>query len=482
MARWLGSVGLGADCRGTHRFAAMAARKALAQRQAVRDSARMDPGEPRETTKLAFPDAVRVAVELHRQRRLDEAEGIYRRLLEIAPNDVDLRHYLGVLLAQRGDLVGAEASIRLAIERAPDYVAAHNNLGNILCQQKRFAEAEAQYRRVLALLPGDAAAHNNLGAVLRGRGDLDGAIDAFRSALLHDPEHAEAHQNLGNAYRVSGREDEAVRHYRKALARREDRVGLYLALGRTLFRTGHLAEAAAVYRQWLQREPDNPIAAHMLAACSGQAMPGRASDAFVKATFDAFAEDFDDVLGGLQYRAPGLVVDAARLALPAHGGALDVLDAGCGTGWCGPLVRPLARSLVGVDLSPAMLTRAKERGVYDRLEEAELVAFLAAHRAQFDLILAADVFVYFGALEPLLAAIARAMRPGGRAVFTTERAAAAPAGFSLLPHGRYSHAVAYVEQCSESAGLRCERVLAVDLRLEGGEPVAGSLFVLRHLT
>jgi predicted TPR repeat methyltransferase len=158
-------------------------------------------------------------------------------------------------------------------------------------------------------------------------------------------------------------------------------------------------------------------------------------------------------------------------------GGLDILDAGCGTGLCGPLLRPLAARLIGVDLSPAMLTRARERAVYDELVQAELTTWLRQHAGAFDVIAAADVLVYFGDLRAWMAAAAASLHPGGRLVFTTERSEAEPRGFRLHPHGRYSHTQDYVEQTLLAAGLLpllCERV---QLRLEGGEPVAGTLVV-----
>lgn len=435
------------------------------------------PTEPeRRQVQVSLDEAVQLAVGLHKHGRLDEAEGIYRQLLQARPDHADLRHFLGVLLAQRGDHSGAEASIRRALELAPDYADAHNNLGNVLRQLHRDAEAEVQYRRVLELVPEHADAWNNLGNVLRLRRDLPAAIAAYEHALAIDDAHADASQNLGNAYRSAGRVDEAIAQYRKALALRADRVALYLHLGRTLFRLGRLPEAAAVYQQWLQREPDNAIAAHMLAACAGGKAPARASDAFVKDTFDAFAEDFDEVLEELGYRAPQFVAEA----LDRHLGGrrdLDILDAGCGTGLCGPLLRPLARRLTGVDLSPAMLSRARERRVYDDLVQAELTQWLLQRPAAFDVITAADVLVYFGELRPLLGAAAAALRPGGRLVFTTERSATAGAGYQLHPHGRYSHAPEYLEQTLQQVGLSVLASAPVQLRLEGGEPVAGTLAV-----
>ena len=116
-----------------------------------------------------------------------------------------------------------------------------------------------------------------------------------------------------------------------------------------------------------------------------------------------FAESFDEKLGRLSYHAPQLVAAVLQdSGLPATK-ALDVLDAGCGTGLCGPLVAPYARSLEGVDLSAKMLEKAKGRG-YDRLVKSELVAFLMETPARYDLIVSADTLVYFGALEGVLAA------------------------------------------------------------------------------
>ena len=116
----------------------------------------------------------------------------------------------------------------------------------------------------------------------------------------------------------------------------------------------------AFYRDWLAREPGNPYAQHHLAASLGEP-PERASDAYVEQVFDKFAANFDSHLATLQYRAPELVAEALRASLPAPAAQYDIADLGCGTGLCGPLLRPWARSLVGCDLSAAMLERAAPR-------------------------------------------------------------------------------------------------------------------------
>ena len=102
----------------------------------------------------------------------------------------------------------------------------------------------------------------------------------------------------------------------------------------------------------------------MLAACTGEAAPPRASDNYVRDTFDAFAGSFDQVLDQLGYRAPGLIGELLDRDLPAADASLMIADAGCGTGLCGEFLRPRAKRLVGIDLSPGMLARARARGKY----------------------------------------------------------------------------------------------------------------------
>ena len=156
-----------------------------------------------------------------------------------------------------------------------------------------------------------------------------------------------------------------------------------------------------------------------------------------------------------------------------------MLDAGCGTGLCGPLLRPYARRLVGVDLSAGMLAKAKEQDVYDDLVKAELTAFLGGVSQAFDLIASADTLVYFGALNPVLAAAATALRPGGRFVFTLERVEDEhpPDGFRLHPHGRYSHTGDYLTRAMAEAGLTACSIKSAVLRKEIGQAVSGIVVV-----
>jgi predicted TPR repeat methyltransferase len=157
-----------------------------------------------------------------------------------------------------------------------------------------------------------------------------------------------------------------------------------------------------------------------------------------------------------------------------------VLDAGCGTGLCGPLLAPFARRLVGVDLSAGMLEHARAKNVYDGLHQAELTAFIAGHPQAFDIIVSADTLVYFGALEDTFAVAVQALRPHGILVFTLEEWVTddPAATYCIRPHGRYNHAAGYVERLLAAHALDVH-IDRGELRMESGLPVAG-LIVRAH--
>ena len=419
--------------------------------------------------------AIDKAIALHRAGRLDQAKRLYETVLETHPTHVTALHFLGVLHHQRGQSERGVASIEQAIRLAPDYADAHNNLGNVLKELGRLEPAFRAYCRVVDLVPGHADAWNNLGVLLRGQGLFDESDQAYGRAIAINPAHLAAWQNRGNLLARLHRFDEAVAAYSRVLALRPRHTAAYDALSRTLYRAGKVAEALAVYAEWLQADPGNSVALHMLLACGGGTAPARASNAYVRDTFDAFAGSFDQVLDQLGYRAPTLIAALLERVLPAPDGALVIADAGCGTGLCAPFLRPYAKRLVGIDLSSGMLVRARARAAYDDLVEAELSTWLARQRPVHDLIVSADTLCYFGALEQVLSGAATALRPSGRLVFTVERADDVVSSYQLTSSGRYSHAEPYVRRALAGARLAVVDLAPAVLRQEVGHDVHGLL-------
>lgn len=423
-----------------------------------------------------------------------EAQTLCRRILAIQPRHADALKLLGMLLLRQGQPILAEQTLRQAIHSTLGDAAAYANLGAALTAQRRYEEAVAAFRHAIRLRADDADVHSQLGDALQELKQLPEAVAAWREASALHPTDPELHYRLGATLAELGQAEEAMAALeitREANPDQTAAIRLLVTLlhgqgqiveaghvvGSAVLRWGVTNEALALLQHWLTLVPDDPVAQHFLTAWFSEETPARAADAYVTRLFDQYADQFDEDLQALDYRAPELLSEAITARLGTPNGTLEVLDAGCGTGLCGPLLRPYAQRLIGVDLSSGMIEKAQERGCYDELVVAELTAFLAESAARYDLIASADTLVYFGDLNPVLTEAAAALRSGGWLTFTVEQAVveAAPDGFRLNRSGRYSHTADYVQQILTDAGLMPINLTPVQLRMEHNQPVLGWL-------
>jgi predicted TPR repeat methyltransferase len=319
--------------------------------------------------------------------------------------------------------------------------------------------------------------------------------DRWRDALsrvgIFDPDNWTG-ARLAAALAAGGERLAALSAYRELAADTPDDPALLEAFATLLARLGRDEEERAVRTKRARLTVDGmgltlgeqaPALAFELALAGAGPVPSGMPGGYVAALFDSFAPDFDAMLrGALHYRAPELVFAALSAALERHEGLrterLDICDVGCGTGLLGPLLRPLARRLEGVDLSEKMLEKARVRGCYDELFAAELHLALAVRADRYDVVSAADVFNYLGELAPALSAAAGALRPGGLVVFTVEHSD--EPGYRLGDTGRYRHAAAFVREAAATAGLSELSVGEGVLRSEQAHPVMGLIWVFRR--
>jgi predicted TPR repeat methyltransferase len=257
----------------------------------------------------------------------------------------------------------------------------------------------------------------------------------------------------------------------------------WFALGEARMKLGDGAGAAAAFRQALALDSDDRCGAALQLARLGAADAADAmSPTYVRALFDQYALRFDQALKGLAYAGPARLREAIVSARP--NAMFDhMLDLGCGTGLAGGAFRPLARQLTGVDLSPAMVAQARAKQLYDRLDIGDLLRFLAAeasHGGAYDLVIAADVFVYLFDLGPVAAAVARVLRPDGLFGFTVETHQGE--GVELGAKLRYCHGTEHVRGALAAAGLRLLELSRVATRTEAGDGVPGllALAAARH--
>jgi predicted TPR repeat methyltransferase len=385
----------------------------------------------------------------HAQGDLDGAARLYRRVLAQRPKDGNALNLMGVLARQRGDLPRALDLAAKAVATRPDSPIFLANQGAALAEAGRLAEAAKTLRAALARRPDDPIMLRNLGQVLTTAGDPGAALAPLRRAVALAPALPEPWLALAHALREAGEAAQAAEAARRLLA------------------IPGVAPALAGQARFL------------LAALGADAAPDRAPADYVRDLFDQYAARFDaDLEGRLGYRTPAVLASLIEQAGVPRDGSRRVLDLGCGTGLSGVALKPFAKRMIGLDLAPRMLAEARRRGIYDGLEEADLLEWLPRHRGAFDLVAAVDVLNYLGDLAPALAVIAGALAPGGIAAFSIEAGEGAP--FALGQGMRYRHDPAHVAKLAADAGLAGIARREAVLREEKGTPVKGVLFILRR--
>ena len=403
---------------------------------------------------------------------IDGAIAAYQSALELRPKYAEALHGLATALVAAGRLDEAVVNYGRYVVERPDEVEAIKSLGDLLLTMKRSDEALAVYAAGLERRPGDPELLNNIGVALMAKERFTEAAGALAAAVEAKPDFADAQYNTGVVFERCGRTEDAIAAFEATLQIDPAHAQAHQALGAIYSMYGRLDDARRIYEHWHATTPDHPAAKHMAAALRQGAAPARAEDAYIRGLFAPFALSFDQVLAKLNYRVPELI--AALLARFPEPRALEVADIGCGTGLCAPFLRPLARQLVGVDLSPQMLDKARERGLYDALIEAELTAFLDAHPASFDLVVIADTLVYFGDLAIAFGAAAGALRPGGQFAFNLERDETPTAeGYRLNEFGRFVHGEALLRRRLSDAGFTIRALEVTVLREQARAPVEG---------
>ncbi len=343
--------------------------------------------------------------------------------------------------------------------------------GVVHFEASRLKDAESSFEAALALAPGRPSVLANLGAARVRLGKFADALPVLEQAVAAEPGHADAWGHLGTACAETGRMQEALQAYDRALQINPDLTEGWSRMGGILRELGQLDEAADCFERAIALGADDELHHYYLASVRGGRAPDAPPREYVETLFDTYADEFQGHLtGALRYQAHEVLVK--HLPPPPAGRWRSVLDLGCGTGLCGPLVQPLADRMDGLDVSARMLAQARATGAYSGLVHADLVPWLAQARRQDDLVLAADVFIYVGALEPVFAGVARVLAPGGVFAFSVEELAEG-GELRLMPSLRYAHSEAYVRRLAQAHGLQVHNTVRAPIREDQRRPVPG---------
>lgn len=378
---------------------------------------------------------------------------------------------LGNEHAQAGRLAQAEQAYRQALALAPGRPSILANLGITLWRQDRQAEAVGPLQQTLRAEPDQPEAWLALGLSAEALGQWELAAQALGEGTRRHPQAAAPlWMSLGHCLGRTGQLQAAVAALGQALDLDPTLAEAWSQRGSLLRELGRLAEAAHSFEQALAHGADEALHRFYLASVRGETLEHPPAS-YVQNLFDDYAAEFQShLVHALKYRAHEVLLDPL---CEGDRQFAHMLDLGCGTGLCARRLQGHVARIDGVDLSAQMVAQAQASGLYRRVSQGDLLSALQQQASMpVDLILAADVFIYVGALDEVMAAARACIARGGCFAFSVEQA---PPGHDLRlqENLRYAHSRPYIEQLAQAHGWRIDRLWEAPLREDQGRPVMG---------
>jgi predicted TPR repeat methyltransferase len=301
-----------------------------------------------------------------------------------------------------------------------------------------------------------------LGTTLQRQGKIEEAINSFKESISIKPDLIGAYNALGNVLKETGNSHEALQYYEHAISLDANYTTGLFSLGSLLAEQEKTKEATIYLLRCLELDPpDNFGVRLLLAKLNEKEIPSRASEAHMQKLYAERAGVWDTkVSSNSVYKGHEHVADMLRILLKGH--KVDILDAGCGTGLVGQLVREYAVRLDGVDISEAMIKKAREKDIYNGLYKDDLVSFMQTHALSYDVITCAATLIHFGDLKIIFEAAFRALKENGLFIATLFPDEANADIFSVAPAnglaqgGCYMHGRDYLRKVANICDFSVE--------------------------
>lgn len=383
------------------------------------------------------------------QGQYNEAKNQYQKALRINPKLWDAHFNIANCYINQSFYLEAKPHLEEVLKLRPDHLGAINNLGIIYCILKQFEAAKPLLKKTLEREPNNVEALFHLGIANASTNELEEAKQNYIDVIKMNGSHDRAHHNLATLYLHLKDKEKAYEHYEKAY----------------------------------QLNSHNQTALHMTKALRGETLKEGAPPEYTRALFDQYAYTYNQhVKEKLDYQVPHLLRALIKPFSDKKTTPWDVLDLGCGTGLCAPYFIDIADKLYGVDISPNMIDEAIKLDAYYKLAVDEITHYLKKTTLTFDLIICADVFVYFGCLNEIFEQCYMHLNPNGYFLFSIERLFNdAPEGYQLNPTGRYQHHPEYINQIAAAHQFKLlAHEQAIIRQQEEGE-VSGDIFLLQKL-
>lgn len=414
--------------------------------------------------------------------QLDLAKTHYLEALRLKSPYSEAHNNLGSIHYLQGDYEKAIIQFKKALRINPNLWDAHFNLANCYIKKDLFLDAKPHLENVLTLRPDHLGAINNLAILYCLLKQFDKAKPLLQAVIEREPNNIEILFHLGLANASTHNLIEAQHCYLRLLALDENHDRAHHNLATLYLHLDDKKNALKHYEKSYMLNKHNQTALHMTKALKGETLKEGAPYEYTRALFDQYAYTYNQhVKETLNYQVPHLLRKLIHSYAEKKNKPWQVLDLGCGTGLCAPYFIDISDKLYGVDLSPNMISEAAKLGAYYKLAVEDIYSFLSKTLQKFDLIIAADVFGYFGELKAILEACYKTLNTDGYYLFSIENILDSDikTGYQLGETGRYCHHSAYVQSLAAEIGFTiCEQQDAV-LRIQEKNNVKGTLFLLQ---
>lgn len=364
------------------------------------------------------------------QKQNSEALQKFYQAIQVNEHNITALVNIADLEAQNRNFKEAEKYYHKAIETDSRNLRAHANYANMLCQNKRTLEALEEYRNAVIISPQSPELSYNLALILKTLEEYEQALDLMFNAFYLDSTHTDWSLNIAETL---------IMFYEKAPEK-----------------------AKKICENWYEKMPDNVVVKHLWSALNKQTDDGE--NEYNRLLFDNFAETYEKTLQNINYAVIDKIIE---LYAPLNG---KILDLGCGTGLLGAKIKTDKNEITGIDISENMLKIATEKKVYKELINQDIRDYLQNAHSDFDCIVAADVFCYFGDLKPIIENLSPT-----RLIFSVESDETTEK-FIIQANGRYKHNPEYIKQTLKSAGYKHILSTSLVLRQENGKDVNGYIF------
>ncbi|MBA4368670.1 MAG: hypothetical protein C0403_13650 [Desulfobacterium sp.] len=218
--------------------------------------------------KAWLPEVARdleTALAYHNQGALEEAQKIYRQILQQDPEHSDALHLSGIIAYQIGKNSIAIRLITRAIRNQPENPYYHTNLGSVFQSDGQYDKAAACYHKAIHLKPDYAAAYFNMGNVKSAENHYKEAIGWYQEALRIVPDDPDGCYNMANSYKKLGMFDQSILWYEAAIQIRPDHAESFNNMGNAYATLNKWENAMECYQKALVIFPDYPEALYNLA-------------------------------------------------------------------------------------------------------------------------------------------------------------------------------------------------------------------------